>query len=419
MADEEENAEEEAMQENPAVPVPGRPGSSRADRGVLLRLLCVALLFALPARVVTAREDEDPNSTGESESADSQPFEGLVAHMGSVTASFRFFGDVGAAYDSMRDEMEGAKANFLAGTFDFFSSVRFGDHFQVLSEIVAEFEEEDNEVGFEMERLWGQWSKSDAFYLKLGREHAPVSRWNNLYHHGRIFWPALTQPFLARFEDQGGPLPIHSSGLMMGGTVRTRAGALSYAAGILNGRGLEPTEVTNVRDHNDTKAWDAGGSYSPSWLPALVFGGNYRNDRIPSAIPDTDDTREEIVTLFGQFRARSWEVLAEAANIDHEPPAGEDFEHRSAYLQVNYSRERWGPYGRVDVRHMDEGDPFYEVANLDLDRWDGLLGVRFDLAEQVALKIEAGFARAEQRDAVGEVTKDDGTFAGLGLQWGF
>jgi hypothetical protein len=379
-----------------------------------------AMLFLLASSAVVVRADDaEPESTSTSENADS---EGLVAHIGSVTASFRFFGDVGAGYDSSLSNTTGSKANFLAGSFDVFTSARLTDHLQMLSEIVAEFEPDTNEGSIEMERLWAAWSQHDAFYVKLGREHSPVSHWNRIYHHGRIFWPAVTQPFIARFEDSDGPLPIHQSGVEIGGNVRTKAGVFGYVAVVSNGRGLTSEEVTNVRDRDNTKAWDAGVSFSPSAVPGLQFGVNYHNDRIPAdpADPLSAAMGEEISTLWGELRAGRWEAITEGVNIDHETEAGgPKYQHRSGYLQVNCAFGHVAPYARVDTRKMAQGDRFYIGDDLDLDRWDGLVGVRLDIGSQAAFKIEAGRGRTETRDDLGAVTKEGVTFAEIGLQWFF
>ena len=388
---------------------------------------CILLLLGSSAAARAAEETAPASDPSDSSAAiepepapDDGSYDGLVARMGPVTATFRFFGDVGAAYDSGIED--GAKTSFLAGSFDFFTSARLGDHLQILSEVVAEFEPDTNEVGFELERLWGQYTWSDYFYAKLGREHSMVNYWNRRYHHGRVYWPAVTQPFLARFEDQGGPLPIHAAGLELGGRARTGIGTFGYIGAVSNGRGFETTEVANVQDRNDSKAFDIGGNYSPSGLPGLLVGVNYRSDSIPAnpVDPDSVDADEVIVSAYGELHAGRWESIAEAATIEHDGrPESGDYEHRSAYLQVNYNLDRWGIYGRVDTRDMDAGDPFYVPANLDLDRWDALVGVRLNLGEQAAVKLEGGAGRAEQRDELGVVSKDDVHFASLGLQWVF
>lgn len=381
-------------------------------------LAALLLVLAPSVSVLHAEESEsEPATTPESTES-----EGIVAHLGAATASFRFFGDIGAGYDSSIDTSTGSKANFMVGTFDFFATARLTDSFQMLTEIGAEFEPDSNEVGFELERFWASWSKNDAFYVKLGREHSPVSHWNRRYHHGRIFWPAVTQPFVARFEDGGGPLPIHQAGVEVGGTAHTRAGAFGYAAVVSNGRGVESTEVTNLTDRTNSKAWDAGVSFAPSGAPGLLFGLNYHNDRIPSdpSDPLTQAMREGIATIFGELRAGRWEAMLEAVSIDHQTvSSGPDFQHYSGYLQVNCTFKRASPYARVDVRKMALGDRFYSPANLDLDRWDGIVGVRIDMGNQAAIKMEAGYGRSEVRDILSVVTKENVLFGGLSLQWFF
>lgn len=389
----------------------------------ILRLLLLLVLIAPPA-ITVALSAEGTAEVEDSDTAAPEPSseEGIVAHYGEVTAYIRFFADAGVQYDSSHSGPGEAKTSFYAGSFDFFSAVRIGDHIQTLSEIVGEFEDDTNEGGFEVERLWGKWSMNDAFYAKIGREHAPVSHWNRRFHHGRILWPAVTQPFLARFEDDDGPLPIHHVGLEMGGVFHLGAGALSYTTVVSNGRGFEHEEVTNAQDRNRSKAFDVGGSFSPSGAPGLVFGGNYRWDEIP---PDptslsTEDTSESIATFFVDLRAGHVDVIGEAAAIRHDATSTQpEFQHHSWYLQANYRHGKVEPFLRVDVRSMDQGDPFYLVDDLDLDRWDGLLGMRVDLGDHAAFKVEAGRGRAEARDAILGVTKTPVNFASAALQWMF
>jgi hypothetical protein len=355
-------------------------------------LLAVASLIGVPAAA-----DNPPPQTDAIEADDGE--QGLVARFGSVVASFQFFGDVGARFRSHDADADGeSRMAFGAGSFDFFTSVRLSDHLQTLSEVVAEFDGDSNEVGFELERLWASWSFSDALYVKLGREHDPMSRWNRRYHHGRIFWPAATQPFLARFEDQGGPLPIHLSGVEIGGRVHC-AGTLGYFGIVSNGRGFERTEVTNVSDRDDSKAWELGSSFAPAAVPGLVFGASFHQDRIPADIiadPSAVDTRERIAAAFVELRAGRFEALGEVATIRHEAvDASASFDHRSWYLQANYHLTRLTPYVRADVRRMAQDDPFYAADDLDLDAWEGLAGMRLDLGGHAALKVEGGRGRGQ------------------------
>ncbi len=380
----------------------------------------VTLLLMVPS---TAARCDPTSQTPEADGSGPEDSEqGMVVRYGPVVASFQFFGDVGATYDQ-RPPAAAAHASLVTGSFDFFSSVRLSDHLQTLAEIVAEFDDDTNEVAFELERLWGAYARSDAFYLKLGREHSPVSRWNRRYHHGRIYWPAASQPFVARFEDQGGLLPIHQSGLELGGTWRGRAGALSYTGVVSNGRGFERVEVTNATDRNDQKAWDAGVAWAPPGSSTLKLGLNYHHDRIPAdpAVIGAEDLRESIATIFGEFRAGRLEAQIEVVAIEHEAIASaQEFRNRSGYLQVNFNAGDVVPYGRLDIRSMEQDDPFYSPDDLDLDRWEAIAGVRLGLGDHGALKIEGGYSQGEERDSgTGAIDRRGAVGATLALEWGF
>src|SRR5262249_14008682 len=143
----------------------------------------------------------------------------------------------------------------------------------------------DSDVGVDLERLWGAWTLGDELYLKIGREHSPQSRWDRRYHHGKWLWTSATQPFLARFEDDGGPVQVHQVGLEAGGRWSTRAGVLEYTGVVANGRGEHPDDVQSFGDVNGAKAYDVGLGFSPMALNGFALGGNAHFDEIPH-IPD-------------------------------------------------------------------------------------------------------------------------------------
>jgi hypothetical protein len=244
--------------------------------------------------------------------------------MGPVTATFRFFGDVGAAYDSAVEE--GAKSSFPCGARST-SSRRRGSATisQILSEVVAEFEPDTNEVGFELERLWGQYTWSDYFYAKLGREHS----------HGELLEPPLSpRPhLLARrhaavpraLRGSGRPAPDPCGGARARRKVRDGIGTFGYIGAVSNGRGFETTEVANVQDRNDCEGLRHRRKLLAVGLPGLLVGANYRSDSIPANpwIPTRGCGRGDHLRVRRAARGR-WDAIAEAATIEHDgrPRAG-------------------------------------------------------------------------------------------------
>lgn len=347
---------------------------------------------------------------------------GLVTNYGKVRASFQLFGDAGAVYANP-PEPDTSESTFAIGALDLFATAQVGERFQALSEVVAEGDSSDNEVAFELERLWGSWTLNDALYLKLGREHSPTSHWNRRYHHGKWLWTSATQPFLARFEDDGGPLPVHQVGIEAGGRFDVAAGVLNYVGVISNGRGRDTLEVTNFGDRNDGKAFELGGGFAPQLFPGLTVGADFRADEIPSLGDDPTRARairELIETAYVDYDDGALVAIGEVGFVAHKDrTADRTFHHRSVYFQVGYRLGDFTPYTRFDWRDMRRGDPFFIASDLDLDQWDQLFGLRYELTDNAALKLEGGFGRGERRTGAGDTGRRSLSSFAVQLAWGF
>lgn len=319
-----------------------------------------------------------------------------------VRGAYQLFADAGFGYQSAPPSGTGDNA-FALGQLDLFLTGQVGDRFHAVAEIAAEGDSQDNETGFDVERLWGSWTFGDALALKLGREHSPQSRWNRRYHHGRWMWMSATQPFLARFEDDGGPLAVHEVGLEADGRLAAPVGMLEYTTAVSNGRGRTPEEVQNFGDHNSNKAVDAGFGFFPARLPGFGAGASLHLDDIPT-LPGDPQRRHGIGELVGttyveHFGSRM-ETLGEFAWIQHRDRTSDHtFDSRAGYLQLGYHLGRFTPFTRFDWRGMARGDPFYALESIDLDQWEQMLGVRYDLTEYLAVKLEGGGGREQRRES--------------------
>jgi hypothetical protein len=273
-----------------------------------------------------------------------------------------------------------------------------------------------------LERLSGARSFDDAIYLNLGHEHSPSSRWNRRFHHGRSLWSAATQPFLARFED-GGPLPVHQIRLDRGGRVQTLAGALEYTGVVSNGRGRETSEVTNFADRNEARAYDVALTFSPHLLPRFTAGANVHIDEIPTRRDDVTRRyamRELIETAYIEYLGTRFEALGEIAVFQHQNRTlNRTFEHLAGYLQLGYRIGAFTPYTRFDQRDMETGDPFLAPANIDLDEWEQVLGIRYSLTDTIAIKLEGAGGRTQRLSVGGNpMTRSFGRLAAQ-LAWAF
>lgn len=347
----------------------------------------------------------------------------LVVKRGSVWGIFQLFGDTGLSYASPSLPNRG-EAFFFDGGIDLFFTARVGDHFQVLSETVflSAIGTTSDASKFDQERLWGAWKFSDLFQLKLGLEHGPISRWNNLYHHGKWLELTITRPFIARFEGDGGIIPMHEAGVEARGAVPFAKGRLTYVLFISNGRGPQVTDVEEFSDHNDQKAITAGLGFEPMGTHPLWVGVFVRWDEIPPN--EVDPARihsigQVITSIQVDYRGDRFQILSEVAFItDNDRTSSQDFNHVTGYFQVGYSlNDEWTPYFRFDIRDMDNGDAYYSPVNRDLDIWEIVMGVRFDFLENAAIKLEIGFGERDERDAA-LVVSDQG-YIRVGFQLSF
>jgi hypothetical protein len=346
----------------------------------------------------------------------------MVIRRGNVWGIFQLFGDTGFNYLSPELPNRGT-AYFFDGSVDLFFTARVGDHFQVLSETVFQ-----TSIGttvdtskWDQERLWGAWQFSDLVQVKLGLEHGPISRWNNLYHHGRWLELTITRPFIARFEGDGGVLPMHEAGLEFlgsfeaAGTVR-----VSYVFFLSNGRGPLVTDVEEFSDHNDAKAITGGFGFEPMGGHPLFIGIFTRWDEIPPNATDPARVRSigQFAAVFQvDYRGDRFQILSEVGWFtDDDRTSDTEFDHITGYFQIGYAlNDEWTPYFRFDIRDMETGDPYLSPSNRDLDVYEIVMGARFDVLDNVAIKIEIGFGERDQRDSGGVVSEQGYIRAGFQL----
>ncbi|NJN14722.1 MAG: hypothetical protein HC813_03690 [Planctomycetes bacterium] len=349
----------------------------------------------------------------------------MVARTGEVRAMLQVFGDVGFDW-AERPPSERAHSRFFLGGLNLFFTAQVGQHFSVLSETVFKVSVggDHDSHEFDQERLSIQWTFSDLLYLKLGLDHGPVSRWNNLYHHGRWLETTIDRPMLARFEGSGGFLPMHNSGLEAGGRLHPSFGTLQYVIILSNGRGSEATDPQKFSDRNDGKAIEFGLQLAPNCMEGVRFGIHFRLDDIPPIPSDplrARTIRERIASAFFQFQGEHLEILAEVVFLENDDrTSGMTYGAASGYIQIAYRvHPDWLPYLRFDVREMEMGDPYFMPLGRDLDRWEQLFGVRYDAAANIAIKLEFGFGRGEVRGESDVITNESFFRVGLQVAWVF
>lgn len=119
---------------------------------------------------------------------------------------------------------------------DFFYTADIGQ-----ARLLAEFFLTDEEREFE--RLVVGWAAGEDTRIWLGRYHTALGEWNHKYHHGVYLQPTIYRPGIIDFEDDGGVIPTHATGLAMETTLNSASHATHLILNVGLGPQLMPTHL--------------------------------------------------------------------------------------------------------------------------------------------------------------------------------
>jgi hypothetical protein len=152
------------------------------------------------------------------------------------------FFNVNAHYNSDTMHGEYDRASFVLGQYDLFITSQITDHISMLGESVFEY---DGDFGVDVERLFIKYTHDNHFAVSAGKFHTPIGYWNNAFHHGLVIQPLIVRPDVLKFEDDGGILPIHETGVQFDAEHFTKAN-IGLNVLISNGIGSTPISDNNV-----------------------------------------------------------------------------------------------------------------------------------------------------------------------------
>jgi len=130
---------------------------------------------------------------------------------------------------------------FTLGEQDFFVTARINDRISFLGESVVRF---DSKTGtsfsssIERAQLKYDFSNSGNHSLVVGKMHSPVNYWNDVYHHGRLFFPTIDRPISFSHV-----VPLHSLGIRLQGQ---NIGPANFGYDVMVGNGISSTDAGAV-----------------------------------------------------------------------------------------------------------------------------------------------------------------------------
>lgn len=293
--------------------------------------------------------------------------EGLT--FGEQLLVIRGFGNVDARYidHNVSDDIARGNNFFSLGEFDLFMTSKLSNRISFLNETVFEFERSGN-VEIDIERLMIHYDVNNLLKIDVGKFFLPIGYWVPTYNHGVWFQTTIDRPDIVNFQDKGGPLPTHDTGIKVAGSALLEGFDLNYACAISNGRGVNTTQRQNFDDMNDKKALSLQFEVQPHIVEGLRLGPSVYYDVIPEDKTNPNRENEIREIIYGGhivYTMRNIELLTEAFVINHDEVSGDVFNTFGGYAQFAYTINKFKPYYRYDYIDYDNSDTFYRESEFD------------------------------------------------------
>jgi hypothetical protein len=187
------------------------------------------------------------------------------------------FGHVQFGYD--HDDKD--QANFSIGEHDFFVTSKLRKNISFLGEYVFRFG--TNSFIPSIERSLVKFNYKGNHSLIAGKIHTPVNYWNDVYHHGRLFFPTIDRPLSFSYL-----IPLHTLGIQMQGQ---NLGNINWGYDVVIGNGISSTDISQQDNQFSITAamhmkpidnLRIGISYYKDYLPTNQAGSHSGHNMNPS-----------------------------------------------------------------------------------------------------------------------------------------
>lgn len=258
-----------------------------------------------------------------------------------------------------------------------------------------------DEMEQELERLMLGRQIAPSTTAWLGRFHSPLGHWNTTFHHGTWLQNSISRPGIIEFEDKGGVLPTHITGLMAQGSVDLPVAHVSWGAGVgvgpkLDGEELHPYDLLEPSDLDRDLATAASLLFkrNKEAVSGLGFFAGYWDAERDQSIGG--DLRLKLYGCNGKLQIENLLLQGAIFYVEDRETNGTGVSQShfsSGYLQAEHQvDEDWTIYSRVELAsNASESNYLTRFTEFVTEGYLG--GVRYDLNNHNAIKLEAGDLR--------------------------
>lgn len=275
---------------------------------------------------------------------------------------------------------------------DFFYSAQYRQQWRLLTEFVIGEDERD------LERFVVGHVDAEGNQIWVGRYHTGLGQWNHKFHHGAYLQPTIHRPGIIEWEDEGGVIPAHATGVTLGGVGAFNGQGLEYSVGLGLGPGLgnEGKLIAyNLLDASDGQHDVALTAKLSTHLnddpfdDTGVFAGYIT---IPSQAANLHKVQQTVLGAYTNYSVNAflWRAtlfyVGNALSFDNGGDRGESFTY--AYVEPEYTYNTlWTLYARWEKSFGAKNDLYIQqIPSFVIER--ALVGARYQLNGSQALKLE-------------------------------
>lgn len=288
-------------------------------------------------------------------------------------------------------EGEEASSYLEIGEHDLFITSALTNKISFLSEMVVKPSSSASTgfaAGIERARLKFQYYKNHS--IIIGKMHTPVSYWNDVYHHGRVFFPTTDRPLsFSHFT------PVHVMGLRLQGQ---NLGGLNFGydvvlgnttgTGQLSGKAIRPSVTIAAHIKPNDQMRIGFGLFNEEYTNVDLSGHNHSHG--------TNMVAENLGFNLVNFSFASFgdklQILNEfSMNITSTDSLGAS-ENFSNYIYLGVPiKERFIPFIAFDYLSVGEKD----LLNMEQARLKYIVGYRHEFTPTLNLKAQAQYDETE------------------------
>lgn len=371
---------------------------------LFIAMLCLSTLaYADDSEKIQELEERldelENNSNKLAKFADSIPIQGFM--------------DVQSGYN-----VDTGKLEFKTGAVDFYLTKDIGS-VKTLIELI--FETDGDDLVTDLERVQIGYEFDMGLTVWGGRFHTPYGYWNTAYHHGAQIQTSILRPKFIDFEDAGGIMPSHSTGIWL----VDRIGDFGYDIYVTNGSNILASPENNTSnaffgelnmnkggDDNFNKAVGANFYYDIDDLRLGVHG-------LTQIVDIFNGSQSELIMYGGYlvYDDSELEIMAELYMFNNTNKidtigtnTNKTYSSYASFVQAAYNViEDWTPFLRYEIAELDSDDVYFASQSFttgpSYKRF--ATGVKYDLNQDSALKLEYYYTDEEALGSIPAVSTNN------------